>query len=220
MKPRPPLTVAVCIATIPPRQALLDRALASVNAQTRPADEVIVQVDRDGEGAGPTRNKAWRRATSDYIAVLDDDDEFKPNHLQVLMRVAKNERADVVYSWFDHKGWPEWTSSRPDPLATRLNGQLVHPFGVTFGPEQAEHMRHHAFIPATILVRRSCLETVGGYPDHDSEEYVRFNRCEDWALLIRLLDIHAKFVHAPERTWVLHHGTGTGGRSWRQELRS
>jgi glycosyltransferase involved in cell wall biosynthesis len=215
MKTTPQLSVAVCIATIPPRQALLDRALVSVRTQTRPPDETVVQVDRDGEGAGPTRNKAWRRAKSDYIAILDDDDEFMPEHLRVLMRAAKNERADVVYSWFEHVGWPEWTPQRPDPLAVRDHGRLVHPLGVRFGPEQAEHMRTYAFIPATILVRRSSLEAVGGYPGPGDEDYERYDRCEDWALLIRLLDIRAKFIHVPMRTWRLHHGNGTAGLPWK-----
>lgn len=213
-------TVSVVIPTIPPRKELLERAMASVAAQTRFPEETIVQIDREGMGAGPTRNLGWRRASSEYVAFLDDDDEFLPNHLEECLKAARREKADVVYPWFEHVGWPEWTKARPDPLAVMHHGRLVHPLGVKFGPEQAHHMRSHAFIPATIVVKRDVLEAVGGYPHHDSEEYERYNRCEDWALLIRLLDIHAKFVHVPKRTWRLHHGAGIGGQSWKSALPS
>lgn len=210
-------TVAVVIATIPPREKLLERALASVSAQTRPPDEVIVITDTEGEGAGPTRNKGWQQASSDFIAILDDDDEFLPTHLESLMTAASRMRADVVYPWFDHIGWPEWTTERPDPLAVPFNGNLVHPFGIAFGPEQARHMRTHAFIPATILVRRLMLERVSGYPAPYTPEWEERGGCEDWALLIRLFDAGAKFYHHPERTWRLNHGAGTAGAPWNRE---
>jgi glycosyltransferase involved in cell wall biosynthesis len=212
------VSVSVCIATIPPRKALLERALASVEVQLWPPDETIVQVDRDGEGAGPTRNKAWRRATSEFVAFLDDDDEFNEDHLARCVMAAYSQQADVVYPWFelyDEMG----NISSDEKLACPVNGMLRSPLGVAFGPEQARHMRQHAFIPATILVRRSMLEAVGGYPSHDSEEYERYRQCEDWALLNRLLDIHAKFVHVPHRTWRLHLGAGVGGQSWRAASR-
>lgn len=211
------LTVAVCIATIPPRHALLERALASVDTQTRPPDQIIVQLDRDGDGPAATRNKAWRRAETDYVAILDDDDEFLPDHLFFTMRSAKARNADLVYSWFEHIGWPEWTPERPDPLAVPVNGQLQHPLGVSFGPEQAEHLKSYAFIPVTTVMRRSMLEAVGGYPGPGDPLWERCRGLEDWAVELRFLDAHAKFVHVPIRTWRLRHSgdSGYGGRSWK-----
>lgn len=214
-KNRRPATVAVCIATIPPRAELLERALSSVAAQSLLPDEVIVETDTEGRGAGPTRNLAWAKATTDYVAILDDDDTFEPDHLEVCMRAARSERADVVYPWFNHLDWPEWRPDRPDPLATALNGRLVHPFGVAFGPEQARHMRQHAFIPATILARRTMVKRVGGYPAPYTDEWTKYNGCEDWAMLVRILDAGGRFVHVPKRTWNLQHRVGTGGAPWR-----
>lgn len=215
-EPRP-LTVAVCVPTIPPRRELLERALASVAAQTLVPDDVVVVEDEHGAGAGTARNAAWQLAETDVVAFLDDDDELLPDHLELCVAALVAERADVAYPWFELVGWPDATEERPDPLATKVGGELVHPLGVPFGTEQAKHLREHAWIPATIVVRRDVLERVGGYPTAGSEEYERFNRCEDWALLNRLLDARARFVHVPKRTWRLYHGQqSTAGQNWRQ----
>ena len=215
-KHKKPPTISVCIATIPPRAELLRRAVDSVHAQTLLPNELIVQLDTEGEGAGPTRNKAWRQASSDWVAFLDDDDEFLPDHLEECARVAKRTNADLVYPWFELINWPEATPDRPDPLATMQNGKLVHPLGVPFGPEQRRHVYTTAWIPATIFVKRVWLERVDGYPAPYTPEWEARDGCEDWALLVRLLDRGARFAHAPKRTWRLHNGSGTAGRPWHE----
>jgi Glycosyl transferase family 2 len=213
-------TVSVVMATIPPRAELLARARRSIERQRRQPDEVIVVLDEAGAGAGPTRNKGIAQATSEYIAVLDDDDELLPRHIHALMLAAERTDADVVYSWFEL-----WDDGRPiydRELGTMRDGQIVHPLGVEFGSEQAAHMRRYAFIPACLLLRRRMVIDVGGYPGPDEPEYAERDGCEDWALLVRLLDAGARFVHVPERTWRLHKGTpgdparsgGTAGRPW------
>jgi hypothetical protein len=215
-------TVSVVIATIPPRAELLERARQSIERQRRQPDEIIVVPDVIGRGAGPTRNIGIARAKSEYLAILDDDDELLPRHLHALMLAAERTGGDVVYSWFEL-----WHDGRKIPdyeLGTKRGGEIVHPLGVTFGPEQAEHMRQYAFIPACLLLRRQMVVDVGGYPGPDDPEYHERGRCEDWALLIRMLDRGAHFVHVPERTWRLHKGTpgdpaeagGTAGMSWRE----
>lgn len=216
------LTCAVVIPTIPPREALLHRALASVARQTRQPDEVVVELDTEGTGAGPTRNRAIERATSDYVATLDDDDELMANHLELLMKAAARTRADVVYSWFYliYRG----LIIQDRELATMWHGQLAHPLGVPFGPEQAAHMRKYAWIPACLLLRRQMVLDVGGYPPPGHPEYVLRGGCEDWALLIRMLDAGARFTHVPVRTWRLYKGApgrpesagGTAGRPWQE----
>lgn len=208
-------TCSVILPTIPPRTKLLRRALASVWGQTRDPDAVIVAVDRDGAGAGPTRTRAAFMADTNYVATLDDDDQFEPRHLEVLMRTAEETGADAVYPWFTLVGWPDATPSRPDPLAVPVNGQLVHPLGVPFGPEQAAHMRRHAFIPVCALYRTDLLRKVGGWPTPGTPDWPAPD-CEDHGLWLRMLDAGAKIVHAPERTWVCHHHAGsTAGRPWK-----
>lgn len=210
-------TVTVCIPTIPPRKELLGRALMSVMNQTHQPDHVIVQVDDDGDGAAVTRNKAWRQAETDCVALLDDDDEFLPDHLKICLAFIAALNADLVFPWFELVGWPDATADRPDPLATKFQGMLVHPLGVPFGPEQESHYRKHAYIPITTVVRRAALERSGGYPQPNTAEWP-LPDCEDWGGHLRLLDSGARFVHAPVRTWRCHLPTGdvrsTAGRPW------
>lgn len=211
------VTVAVCIPSIPPREHLLwRRALPSVRSQTHDVDETIIRIDTHGRGAGHSRNVAWRTTTTDFVAFLDDDDEFMPQHVERCLAAAVEHDADVVYPWFELVGWDDATTERPDPLATKLDGELVHPLGVPFGPEQAAHLEQYAWIPSTILIRRALLVDVDGYPELDDPEDQEANGWEDWGLLKRALRVGAKFVHVPERTWVCHlDGTrSTAGRPW------
>lgn len=208
-----PLTVAVCIPTIPPRAELLQRALRSVEVQTRLPDEVVVIEDERGAGAATTRNVAWREASTDYVAFLDDDDELLPQHLEVLMAAAEHSRVDLYYSWFEIEGaWPGHDFYE-DPLATMYNGHLVHPLGIPFGEEQARHLRKYAFIPTTTVVRKVTLGLSGGFPEPQppylNEEHGAWNR---------LLDVGAKFEHVPQRTWIYHFYKDrkySGGKPWR-----
>lgn len=209
-------TVAVCVPTIPGREQLLDRAIRSIEKQTLAPDEVVVVLDEHGLGAAPTRNTAWRTAETELVAFLDDDDEFLPHHLEACVNTLIEKQAGLVYSWFELVGWDEATPDRPDPLATMNNGELVHPLGVEWGREQELHFRKYPFIPITTVVRRPLLERSGGYPQPGTPEWPRSD-CEDWGGHLRLLDVGAKFVHHPERTWrCYHHGGSTAGRSWKE----
>jgi glycosyltransferase involved in cell wall biosynthesis len=193
-------TIGIAIPSIPPRGNMLRRALGSATRQHRMPDAISVVMDADGEGAAATRNRAWRALTTDFVAFLDDDDELYAHHLDALLACALENEADLVYPWFDVEGGT-------DPLAVMHDGALQSPLGVPFGPEQAGFLRDANFIPVTFLVRRWVLEDTGGFPtDHHPE---------DWAFLVRALDVGAKIVHLPERTWAWHHHlANTSGVSW------
>lgn len=50
------------------------------------------------KGGNNARNQGVMAASGDYIAFLDDDDQFKPNKVEVLQReIAKNASVDVFY---------------------------------------------------------------------------------------------------------------------------
>lgn len=203
-------TVTAVIPTIPPRRRLLLRALASVKAQTRPADEVLVEVDGAGDGAAATRNRALEKVAGEWVAFLDDDDMWHPWHLEHLLARQAATGADVVYPWFEGMGTDEGV------LTTLVDGQHVSPFGVEFGPEQAEHLRTAAnFIPICVLARTELLRQVGGFtpPPWASPD----NPCEDWGCWVKLVEAGARFAHLPERTWRWVGRAGhTSGRSWTQ----
>lgn len=195
---RPPGRVAdvtVCIPTIPPRRYELMRALASVNAQTvRPA-AVVVETDFARRGSAETRNAALRAAKTEWVAFLDDDDEFFPDHLESLVAHQKETGADVVYS----------------------GGVVVDPAGNVlperdewgrFGkPFDADEMRLYSYIQTTTLVRAELAVAAGGFRFPEGTTY------DDWGLFLAMLDAGAKFSHLPKKTWRWnHHGANTGGQ--------
>jgi glycosyltransferase involved in cell wall biosynthesis len=215
-------TVAVCVPTIPQRRELLSRAVASVQRQdVRDGVRVVGQVvvDVDGDGAAATRNRAWRDADpdADWLAFLDDDDELYSDHVQRCLDHAVETGADLVYPWFHivDAGGNDVTFN--DPLRAPVEGHYVTPFGVPFDDAlRTELLTRNNFIPVTVLVRRSLVADVGGFPIPGSPEWGD-NCCEDWGLWRRLLNAGAVFAHLPERTWAWHwHGNNTSGRSWKR----
>lgn len=191
------VTVTVGIPTIPPRGGLLMRALNSVWNQTRQPDEVFVEMDEHWTGPCETRNRILDRVTTDYVAWLDDDDELHPNHLDVLLRTAVSEDADLVYPWFTRE-------DAIDPFETLMRRQLC---GAPFDDSLRDYvLTTNNFIPITTLIRTSKLKEVGGFPLRNSDDWPHPAN-EDWGCWIRLLRAGARFVHAPYRTWHWHrHG--------------
>jgi glycosyltransferase involved in cell wall biosynthesis len=106
------------VITTRQRADLLPRALGSVLRQIHPPSEVIVVVDGKDEatevylksitdprvraielehqiGGCAARNIGIQAATSDWIALLDDDDEWMPDKLQTQLKMAA--RSKVQY---------------------------------------------------------------------------------------------------------------------------
>lgn len=205
-------SVGVAIPSIPSRAHLLQRAVASVDAQTLPATEISVALDIARDGAAPTRNIAASSLTTDYIAFLDDDDEFLPHHLEVLIQAAIETGADLVYPGFyinrGHGNLTVTPLAAPDP-----SGRLTDPFGQPFTDRSRDYLVNTAnFIPVTFIVRRSLFEATGGFPT-PGQDWWQHTECEDWGFLIAVAHTGAQFYHVPERTWVWHHhGRNTSGR--------
>lgn len=190
------LTVAVCTPTIPGREKYLERALASVRAQRRKPDQVIVERDSLRTGAAQARNRTLDRVTADVIAWLDDDDFLKPNHLIACLRVlTRNPGVDLVYPR------PVMVGGK-DPTATTHQRRFpVSPWGLRFGPEQAAHIRTFgSFIPMTHLVRTEAVRKIGGFREGYTVDGGRY-RGEDEDYLIRLLDAGCTFEHLDAKTW-------------------
>lgn len=195
------------IPTIPGREDLLDRALSSVRGQLACDPDIVVVCDVDRDGAATTRNRGLARVTTPWVAWLDDDDELLPWHLTSLLAACESSGADLAYSYAEFIG-------SDDPLATSLDGRLVKPLGVPFGSEQLRHLRERGnFIPVTYLVRTDPVRAVGGFPQPNSFPARASQDCEDYGLLLRLLDAGVTFRHEPVISWRYYfHGHNTGGR--------
>lgn len=174
------------------RNGMLQRALLSVEAQTRHPDDVIVELDYWHRGSAETRNAALRRVTTDWVAFLDSDDMLYPNHLGALEQFAHETGADLVYPWFAHHG-------RDDPYPGRFR---------TLFDEQALYVAN--YIPITVLCKTRRIKQAGWFrPDLSIAPPAQ---CDEWDLWKRMLRDGAKFAHLPERTWEWNaHGGNTSG---------
>ena len=180
--------VTAVIPTIPPRRTLLRRALGSVLGQTQPVAAVSIAVDLNREGSAVTRTRALAAVATDWAAFLDDDDQWLPQHVELLAACAEATGADVVYPW------PEMVGAG-DPRPDR--------FGVPF---DADELRRGSYIPVTSLVRTELAQRVGFH-------YRPGSPYDDHAFYLGMLELGAKFVHLPQRTWIWHvEGQNTSGR--------
>lgn len=189
-------TVGVAIPSIPPRRDMLARALTSVMLQERVPDQLAVSLDFERRGAAVNRNRAWRMLNTDYVAFLDDDDEFMPVHLKRCLEVAIGTDADMVYPWFH-------LPVGSDPFAH---------FGLPWNPDDP--------VQTTIVCvwKRSALERIGGFPEEelDGVDGHGNRNGEDHQAVLRLSETGGKIVHIPERTWIWHwHGANTSGLNTR-----
>lgn len=180
--------ITVCIPSIPPRRTtMLMQALASAATQTLLPDAVSVAFDTERMGAWHTRQRTVDTVTTDWIAFLDDDDLFKPQHLRRLLECAQETGADYVFSWFDR-------SITYDPLGH---------FGKVFDVNNPHHTT------MTVMVRTDLAKEVRFTPREPHHEVGG----EDWRFIEGCCAAGAKIVHLPEETWIWrHHHSNTSGR--------
>lgn len=180
-------TVTAVIPSLPSRSRLLTRAVASVAAQTHPVTALAVAVDTKGGGAWATRNRAVKMARdTEWVAFLDDDDEWLPHHIEHLLTVAADTAADVVWGWFDVVGgtdpFPHYRGRQYDPADPHI-------------------------VPITYLVRSLLLQhavnIMGGFqPDSGGSWDV-----QDRPLLDAFYALGATMHADPKSTWLWHHHT-------------
>ncbi|HOK65955.1 MAG TPA: glycosyltransferase family A protein [Anaerohalosphaeraceae bacterium] len=209
------MTISVIIPAYN-NERYLGRAIDSVLAQSRPADEIIVVDDgstdrtaevaqtygekircirQDNRGPGAARNTGIRAASGEWIAFLDADDEWLPDKLAVQTDLLRRHPQ------------LQWTcgnyieclceSGRQAPalpeqriLAVLNGGQISPDYLKTYAKDLTGHTD-------TMLIRRNLLEKAGLF----RPEQKRFNDLDLW-LRIAYLEPPIGYIAQP---LAVHH---------------
>jgi glycosyltransferase involved in cell wall biosynthesis len=184
------LPVSVIIPTFN-RADTLPRALASVESQLRYTPAEIIVVDdhseddsgdiarRRGarvirhernEGAAAARNTAVAAATQPWLAMLDSDDEWLPDHLELLWDLRNGHVlvAGASLACFDDDAQPPAYAGTIRPRAHTLRSPAAL---IPLNPLSA----------SAVLVSRDAVISAGGYN-------TELGYAEDWDLWLRVLE--------------------------------
>jgi glycosyltransferase involved in cell wall biosynthesis len=153
--------------------AWIRQTLASVLAQTLPAREIIVVDDgssddsiaivrsfpqvalhrHPGKGTHQTRQFGFERSTAALVTFLDQDDLWHPRHLELLSTVLRDDPAAcaAVSRTLTYEDERELHFPAPFLGPERFNPWDSFPF-------------HRIDTPSFVLIRRSALEAIGGWP--------------------------------------------------------
>ena len=234
----PSTSVVICSYT-EERWDLLLNVIASVNAQTLAASQVIVVVDHNVdlykrlvaavrdvtlvESTGPrglsgARNTGVGLATSDIVAFLDDDAVAAPDWLQRL--TALYDDTDVLA--VGGRVEPVWQTGRPGHFGEELDWIV----GCSHRglPSVASEVRN--VIGANMSFRLQVLQHVGGFNDALGRKGATPLGCEETEICIRasMGEPGARIVYEPAAL-VRHHvppHRGTFrymlGRSWSEGI--
>lgn len=134
-------------------------------------------------GIASARNTALSNSSGDFIAYLDDDDIFYPNHLEVLTTEIARNNWDVAYT-DSYKGNYSLSEKKYTLIKKEVKYSLDY---------DANKLWKANFIPTLCIChRRDCLSLTG---DFDASLDV----LEDWHMWLKM-SIHYTFHHIPQIT--------------------
>ena len=119
------------------------------------------------------KNEGIKKSKADYIAFLDDDCEYRPDHLQVLWQ--NKEDVDVVYG---------------DRWIIDESGRLESQIGFTMDYNPYYLMRRNFIDTSDVLVKRDAIYSVGGFDE-------RYRKYIDWNLWVRMAKAGMSFKRVP-----------------------
>lgn len=191
--------LSVLITTIPTREDRYEKAVDSVLLQSLIPGVIVTSTDWDKVGAPQNRDNGIELVGTKWVALLDDDDYFYPDHLESLYTAALEHDADIVYAWFEVEGGTD-----PFPLN----------FGKPWDPENPIQTT------VTILAKTDVIRAAGGYTNafgmsaDELGEYAQGNTAgEDFRMIFNANKMGAKIVHVPKKTWAyVHWAHNTSGR--------
>ena len=203
----PPL-VSICIPAYR-ADAFLALTLAAVRRQTYPAWELILVEDGSADrtralvdafaasvrqpvrylrhernrGLPATRNTGIEAARGEWIALLDSDDLWTPDHLDSLVTRSAAGDADLI-----HSGSLLFASDSGELLGVRApSAQMIADF------PRSLFVADYIIQPASVLLRRELWQRVGGFDP-------AFRYVEDREMWLRCARAGARFAYTGRDT--------------------
>lgn len=148
-------------------------------------DRRIIFLQQSNAGVAAARNLAIEKSSGEYIAPIDADDIWYPQNLEKQVQCMLNSESSVglVYSW-------SLDIDREDLLTGGFYNSTIE--GEVYKPLIYKYFIGNA---SSSLIRRVCLEKVGGYNCQLKAENAQ--GCEDWDLYLRIAEYY-QFKVVPE----------------------
>ncbi|MBE9109975.1 glycosyltransferase family 2 protein [Nodosilinea sp. LEGE 07298] len=160
---------------------------ASIVREYMQRDSRIQLLEQKNFGVAAARNLGIEKSTGEFIAPIDADDIWHPQHVSKQVKCFSQAPSSVglVYSWSADIN----EHNRPTGAAriSSIQGDVLRTLVC------------HNFIgnASCTLIRRSCFESVGGYSTALKAQQAQ--GCEDWDLYLRISERYG-FCVVPELT--------------------
>lgn len=145
-------------------------------------DQRIRYIYQENAKQGKARNNGIAHATAEWITILDADDRWMPEKLQLQLALANETNADVLCSranLIDAEG--NYVADKQ--LDTLQTGWLR--------PQQALLNGRNDIIFSTVLMKKAVIDSVGGFNETPG-------MAEDYHLFLTLTDRGYTFYRQPE----------------------
>jgi glycosyltransferase EpsE len=142
-------------------------------------------------GAGFSRNRCIEIANGDLYAIMDDDD------------ISSSDRLEKMVRYLDLNPSISFAGSFANLIGDTYKSRL----SVPIAPNVNDVFNARAFVHASIIIRKSALESVGFYSVNEAT-----NRLEDYDLFCKLYEQEIIGKNVPEYLYDIYEGANWNKR--------
>ncbi|MBP3446912.1 MAG: glycosyltransferase [Clostridia bacterium] len=157
------------------------RAEVKAYAESIEHDKVIYLQNEKNLGGSLTRNRGIDASTGDYIAFLDDDDEYTPDKIEKQLRFMLENDCDMTFSntVMCKNGKPVEVRDFKD-IPAFDNESLLH-----------YHLLYHLTGTSTYMFKAEKLREIGGFDNAlCGQEFILMLKAIEAGLKIRYMDVN------------------------------